>query len=504
MLRSFSTKIVITAACLLSATQAYALGDQWYIGIGGGGSILVPDPEDSSLGRQNDSGSVGTVLVGRDFDTRSSGQLQFFSLGNTDFDNGTDATYSAVEASLLYRFYDSRDNRNDRPIRGVSIYGRFGLGALDRDTEIPLEIESEVYFGVGVGLESYITNNFGVRLETQFIDEDVVNATLSLIGRFGGLRRDLARRPPPINRQVTQFPQASELPETAEVPESAQVPQTALRPEVAQLPQTAVVPLPETAQLPEVAPLPETAQLPQVTPLPETAQLPQVAPLPEAEQLPETAQLPQVTLFPDSEQPLLTAEPSRATEALATTETGIEDTLGLADVEIMALPLEASEPVNTPEESSSTLAQATNLDSDGDGLLNSSDNCPDSPAGFPVKSDGCSELEGEITGLQFESDSVTLLDSTTSPLVNIARLLNQNPQARIELVAHTDNTGVEAEQSRRTRGRLRSIGVFLIDQGVRSEQLVLRSFGAKRPKVDNNNIEGRRINNRVEVFERPF
>ena len=74
---------------------------------------------------------------------------------------------------------------------------------------------------------------------------------------------------------------------------------------------------------------------------------------------------------------------------------------------------------------------------------------------------------------------------------------------RIELVSHTDNTGTEAEQSRRTRGRLKSIGIYLVSKGVRSRQLVLRSYAAKRPKFDNATVQGRRANNRIEIVERP-
>jgi len=70
-------------------------------------------------------------------------------------------------------------------------------------------------------------------------------------------------------------------------------------------------------------------------------------------------------------------------------------------------------------------------------------------------------------------------------------------------MAHTDNSGGAAEQSRRTRGRLRNLGLYLIAEGVRSEQLILRSFAANRPKADNSTADGRLSNNRVEIVERP-
>ena len=142
-------------------------------------------------------------------------------------------------------------------------------------------------------------------------------------------------------------------------------------------------------------------------------------------------------------------------------------------------------------------------DSDLDGLIDELDSCPQSPAGFPVGNDGCGLLGGDIKGLRFESDSITLVVGSTNGLDEIARLLVENPDARIQIYAHTDSTGSEIEQSRRTRGRLRSLGVYLVNSGVRSDQLVLRSFAAKRPIFDNNSEQGRLDNNRVEVFEFP-
>ena len=81
--------------------------------------------------------------------------------------------------------------------------------------------------------------------------------------------------------------------------------------------------------------------------------------------------------------------------------------------------------------------------------------------------------------------------------------LNDFPGTYIELVAHTDNTGSEAEQSELTRQRLRSIGVYLVRHYINQDRLLLRSCGGSRPVFDNSTTQGRRRNNRIEVFENP-
>ena len=149
-------------------------------------------------------------------------------------------------------------------------------------------------------------------------------------------------------------------------------------------------------------------------------------------------------------------------------------------------------------------AQASQTDSDADGVPGDRDECPQSARGFPVDDVGCPLLRGSIAGLEYESDSTSLVEGSTSNLDFVADLLTENPQARIEVQAYTDNSGSPTEQARRTRGRLRSIGVYLVNKGVQTRQLVLRSFAADNPAYDNETLAGRRANNRLEISESPF
>jgi len=202
-------KAVIASALTFVSTSVSALGDQWYLGIGGGASLLQPNPVDRTIDVEEEQGEVVTFFFGRDFDRRSSGQFQLYSLGEAQFDSGnTDtAVYHAGDASVLFRFFDSRDNAKAGRVFGASMYGRFGLGIIERDSDVSLDNDTQVYFGAGAGIETYLSKNLAVRLESLYHENDVGSATLSLVGRFGGRKIT-----PPIAPPKTQFPQTQQAP----------------------------------------------------------------------------------------------------------------------------------------------------------------------------------------------------------------------------------------------------------------------------------------------------
>jgi outer membrane protein OmpA-like peptidoglycan-associated protein len=532
----------VLALAPISNSQAQALGDQWFIGVGGGMSRLTPKVEgdESVVSRDSEEGTVVNLIIGRDFDHLSSGQLQFFSLGEATFNDNRPVDYQGVEASLLYRFFDSRDNRRSRSVLGASFYGRFGVGYLERDSEVELSNDTPAYFGAGAGLEGYLTHNLGVRLEVQYFDTDASAASLSLIGRFGGYRTGLLSR-----IELPTRSNANAEKSTSNATQSADDVQTspATNPQ-ATVEATVTVPEPDSMPAETAADdeLPAAEQLPAPQASVSDNSISGTVAQEPIQQL-ETAQV--ELLDPDSEsynsaQPQL-AEPSSAAETLetletaetaetagtietgetadnsasaASDETALPEVYVLPEVEIMANADESDDdttamiaPQSNPEPVSPAAtagdAQLASTDSDGDGIMDASDKCPESAPNFPVNVAGCGVFKGELAGLQFNRDNTQITSGTADTLDSFARLLTEYPGSRIEIVAHTDDSGSELEQAARTRTRLKTIGTYLVRQGATTDQLILRSFGAKRAKYSNQTDVGRRANNRVEIFESP-
>jgi OOP family OmpA-OmpF porin len=141
------------------------------------------------------------------------------------------------------------------------------------------------------------------------------------------------------------------------------------------------------------------------------------------------------------------------------------------------------------------------IDNDGDGIPNTLDKCTDSQAGYPVRDNGCPLFDGVLSGVKFVDGTSELLAGATVQLDYLANLLKEYPDARVELLAHTDSRGDVREQSILTRARLRTVGTYLIGQGISANTMILRSFGGSRPLYDNATAEGRQRNNRIEVIE---
>jgi len=189
-----------------------ALDDQWFIGIGVGQSFLDPQPVTPGINVVDgeDGDTAASLFIGRDLGDVVSIQLQAWTLGESPLSNGEVIDFTAIEGSVLYRFYDSRDRKLSEGGFGVALYGRVGLGFVDRriGSNLALAETGDVYFGGGVGAEMFITNSLSLRLEANLLDRDSSVATLSAVYRFGGVSSRLFRapKPPQSNPQPTQTP----------------------------------------------------------------------------------------------------------------------------------------------------------------------------------------------------------------------------------------------------------------------------------------------------------
>lgn len=142
-------------------------------------------------------------------------------------------------------------------------------------------------------------------------------------------------------------------------------------------------------------------------------------------------------------------------------------------------------------------ARGCELDSDGDGVVDRLDECPGTPAGAKVNAKGCEESL-ILRGVYFSNDSSTLGVQDKLVLDSVAGILKQRPNFnRIEVRGHTDSVGSDAYNQKLSERRAKAVMDYLIAAGVSARKLTSRGLGESQPIASNDTPEGRAENRRV-------
>jgi len=132
-------------------------------------------------------------------------------------------------------------------------------------------------------------------------------------------------------------------------------------------------------------------------------------------------------------------------------------------------------------------------DSDGDGVVDSRDRCPNTPRGVKVNADGCWEL----SGIYFDSGQAAI--KNPGVLDEALAILKTNPTLTGEVQGHTDSTAAAEYNQRLSEARARAVRDYFIKQGIGPERVRAAGFGETRPVASNDTLEGRALNRRVEL-----
>jgi OOP family OmpA-OmpF porin len=151
------------------------------------------------------------------------------------------------------------------------------------------------------------------------------------------------------------------------------------------------------------------------------------------------------------------------------------------------------------------------LDSDKDGVLDHLDKCPGTPMGVKVDADGCPipvpTQSAEVTeagtwiykDIQFEVNKADLKESSMPTLNEIVDALKAQPGLNIEIQGHTDSTGAHDYNVGLSQKRAQSVMSYLISKGIDPSRMTSKGYGPDRPMASNQTREGRARNRRVEI-----
>jgi len=139
------------------------------------------------------------------------------------------------------------------------------------------------------------------------------------------------------------------------------------------------------------------------------------------------------------------------------------------------------------------------FDSDGDGVADSTDQCPRTPEGATVDARGCA-LAIVLRKVHFQLNSGKLTGESQSILDQVAASIKARRDIKsIRVVGHTDSTGDRDYNQRLSEQRAKAVADYLVGQGVAEATLSSAGMGEDDPSADNNTAEGRAKNRRVEL-----
>jgi OOP family OmpA-OmpF porin len=144
-------------------------------------------------------------------------------------------------------------------------------------------------------------------------------------------------------------------------------------------------------------------------------------------------------------------------------------------------------------------------DSDGDGVSDKFDKCPNTPAGTVVDGSGCPikfpeqavAALGEYPAIQFEFDSYVLKTSSYPTLDRVSQDL-RNTGGSLTLEGYASSEGTEAYNLQLSKDRANAVKNYLVNSGVAANKLDVIGYGEANPVASNATEAGRIQNRRVE------
>lgn len=156
-----------------------------------------------------------------------------------------------------------------------------------------------------------------------------------------------------------------------------------------------------------------------------------------------------------------------------------------------------SAPVAAP-----VVAAPVEVDSDGDGVFDSKDQCPNTPKTHKVDAVGCSLKLTETVAIDlkitFDTAKAIIKPEFESEVANLATFMNQYADTVVTVEGHTDSQGSDSYNQKLSQSRADSVKAALITKhGIDADRVNAIGYGEAKPVADNMNAAGREQNRRV-------
>lgn len=143
-------------------------------------------------------------------------------------------------------------------------------------------------------------------------------------------------------------------------------------------------------------------------------------------------------------------------------------------------------------------------DTDMDGIGDFEDKCPDvygkkENKGCPDVAESTKKVfERALKGIFFETDKDIIKPVSFPILDNVVSIMKDNPAYKLLINGHTDSDNTDEYNQNLSERRAEAVKQYLISHGVEANRLTPQGFGESRPIATNNTVTGKALNRRVE------
>lgn len=167
----------------------------------------------------------------------------------------------------------------------------------------------------------------------------------------------------------------------------------------------------------------------------------------------------------------------------------------------------SAEPTPAPAPAPVQPVQPVVVDSDGDGVPDAQDKCPNTPATHKVDAQGCTIYTEKVASvgdvdieIKFAFDSATVAQDKISDVNQLGNFLKRFPEATVVIEGHASNIGNPDYNLRLSERRAKAVADILVNQhGISSSRIQAVGFGVTKPRVQGNTREAHRANQRIEA-----
>lgn len=417
----------------------------WYLGAGLGISEIDPDTDDTGYRVTDERDSGFKLFGGFDYSERLTIEGFYVDLGSAQLSSSFpsqpdgEIDYSTFGASALWYFVRNGDNTGKNLRKGLQVYAHGGLSFLDNSSSITFSQDNGVQVQYGAGIEYGFNDGVAVRAGIDLYDKDAGMVFVGVLKRFGTeSKRKIMVVEPVQSNAVSAVNTTISAPATS-VPADGS--------------STSII----TVQAKDSF----------------------------GNNLLHSAGI--VTLESTGSGSIGYISDNNDGTYTATINNGVAETITVSGT------------IASNVISNTAAVIFTIVDADADGVADSLDECPDSPAGIKVDELGCSTLAIEIAGVNFELASFELTRESKVILDEAVMVISANPELQFEVQAHTDYKGLAKANQELSEQRALSVKAYLVSKGVNENQLTAKGYGESQPIADNKTEAGRAKNRRVEL-----